>query len=138
MNQHQSMLHHTVVLLASTICLLSFLGIVSANGPVISSEQAIEVARKELTAANLNPERYEPLIDEDNKSWSAHMELLKTSSIKSSREKFMTYQSVLEGRRYWTIFLLGKSAGGRLAKDDSITVIVDRESGAVLFFIPGG
>ena len=119
-------------------CFLVSVTLVSANGNEVSREQAIEIAKQELRKAVPDPARYEFYVDEDNKGWHGQMSLFKESSSKSSQEQYRKYNSILEGRKYWTIFLEGKSAGGGHAKDDGFTVIIDKETGKVLFFIPGG
>lgn len=126
------------LMFAITVCSLLTANTVASNGGEISREQAVEIAKQELRKAASDPERYEVFIDEDNKGWHGQMSLLRESSSKSSQEEYRKYSSILEGRRYWTIFLVGKSVDGRYPKDDSFTAIIEKESGKILFFIPGG
>jgi hypothetical protein len=121
-----------------TFLCLVLLNTVYANGGEVSREQAIEIARQELRKATTDPARYEIYVDEDNKLWRDQMSLFRENSWKSAQEEYRKYNSILEGRKYWTIYFLGRTPDGRSPKDDSFRAIIDKETGKILFFIPGG
>lgn len=107
-----------------------------SNGYEISREQAIAIGKHALHEAQLDVTRYDVFVDEGNKGWQTQMSFLKEDSSTRAQEEYGKYRSALEGHEFWTVFYVGKSADGRYAKDDRVTVIVDRGNGVVLLFIP--
>jgi hypothetical protein len=87
-----------------------------ANGSEVSREQAIEIAKQELRKATSDPARYEVYFDEDNKLWRDQMSLFRENLGKSAQEEYKKYNSILEGRKYWTIYFLGRTPDGRSSK----------------------
>lgn len=130
--------HKVRFILTVTAYLLITLNTGLANESEVSREHAIEIAKQELRKATSDPTRYEVYVDEDNKLWRDQMSLFREDSGKSAQEEYRKYNSILEGRMYWTIYFFGRTPDGRFPKDDGFRAIIDKKTGKILFFIPGG
>lgn len=129
---------------ATSIALAALIGIVGCvqdikaeGSPVVSREEAIEIANKTIVKLGYDLNELVMVVDEDNQLWNRYAEAMKQSHFPAEVVKdFEQKEAKLRGHSFWHIGYKLKPEGN-VERLGGAGVFVDAAQGQVLLVISG-